>query len=91
MGEPTDNDLLFRGWRSLAAWRAGMIWRDIDRRVWRWLWVRFPRLDQFADVMTIAWAGNLTCSAPGFRERWVTDENPFRDPQVRAQLGVNDG
>lgn len=68
----TDHDLLFRGVRHHLARCAAAAWRDIDggMPVARWLWHHFPEVDQFADVVTLAWAGNLSCSAPGFRERF---------------------
>lgn len=69
MGEASDSDLLFRGLRHCLARRAAALWRDIDggMPVARWLWSHFPEVDQFADVVTLAWAGNLSCSAPGLR------------------------
>lgn len=68
---PIDNDLLFGALRHLLAREAAVCWREVDggMPIARWLWHHFPALDQFAEVLTLSWMGNLSCSALGFRER----------------------
>lgn len=84
----SSQELLFAGWRHHAAWSVMEDWRRTDARVASWLWRAFPRMDQFATIEVLAWAGDFSADCGAAIERAETSmrsalEGMFTGPASR--------